>query len=167
MAPSRGISTATSDDTAINQQSTSALISARRNLSFLINPSKAGTGNSPTRLRTRALLRTLRYISIFVFWRVVRYAKYIAIASVVASVGAAASGVIAPFAWLAAPPTMGAAILSAGVWGVGRFGARRLHRRWERTGGDEGFARREAEELSPVKREGTWRDQMGPGAMAW
>lgn len=163
MAPSRGVS---DDDTAINQQSSSALISARRNLSFLINPSRESP-NSPTRFRTRALLRTLRYVSIFVFWRVVRYAKYIAVASLVASVGAAASGVIAPFAWLAAPPTMSAAIVSASIWGVGKFGARRLHQRWERTGGDEGFAQREAEESSPVKKEGTWRDQTGPGAMAW
>jgi hypothetical protein len=97
MAPSRGAAHV-SDETAIAQQSSSALISARRNLSFLLNPSKASP-NSPTRLRTRALLRTLRYISIFVFWRVVRYAKYIAVASLVASVGAAASGVVAPFAW--------------------------------------------------------------------
>lgn len=62
---------------------------------------------------------------------------------------------------------MSAAIVSASIWGVGKFGARRLHQRWERTGGDEGFAQREAEESSPVKKEGTWRDQTGPGAMAW
>ena len=171
MAPSRGATKATStnaspsSDTAVDQQSSSALVSAKRNLNFLLNPSS--TTNHPSRFRTRALLRTVRYISIFIFWRIVRYAKYVAIASIVATVGAAASGIIAPFAWLAAPPTMGAAIISASVWGVGKFAARRLHRRWERTGGDEGFAEREARETSPIKREGTWRDVTGPGASVW
>ena len=171
MAPSRGAASTLStkaaqpsDNTAVDQQSSSALVSAKRNFSYLINPDKAA---HPSRFRTRALLRTLRYVGIFVFWRIVRYAKYVAIASIVATVGAAASGVIAPFAWLAAPPTMGAAIISASIWGVGKFGAKRLHKRWERTGKDEGRAQREAEETSPVKREGTWRDQTGPEAMAW
>lgn len=172
MAPSRGaqkaISTAKADvsnDSAVEQQGTSALVSAKRNLNFLINPEKAA--NHPSRFRTRALLRTVRYLGIFIFWRVVRYAKYVAVASIVATVGAAASGVIAPFAWLAAPPTMSAAIVSASIWGVGKFSAKRLHKRWEQTGKDEGRAQREAEETSPVKREGTWRDVTGPGAMAW
>jgi hypothetical protein len=172
MAPSRGTTKAVasnsphvSDDVAVDQQSSSALVSAKRNLNFLINPDKAN--NHPSRFRTRALLRTLRYVGIFVFWRIVRYAKYVAIASIVATVGAAASGIIAPFAWLAAPPTMTAAIISASIWGVGKFGAKKLHRRWERTGKDEGFAQREAEETSPIKREGTWKDVTGPGATAW
>lgn len=172
MAPSRGAASAVSannvqnsDNVAVDQQSSSALVSAKRNFSFLINPDRAA--NHPARFRTRALLRTVRYISIFIFWRIVRYAKYVAIASIVATVGAAASGVIAPFAWLAAPPTMSAAIISASIWGVGKFGAKRLHKRWEKTGKDEGRAQREAEETSPVKREGTWRDQTGPGANVW
>jgi len=167
MAPSRGTPnpTSNSDDVAVDQQSSSALVSAKRNFSFLINPDKSP--NHPARFRTRALLRTVRYISIFIFWRIVRYAKYVAVASILATVGAAASGIIAPFAWLAAPPTMSAAIISASIWGVGKFGAKRLHKRWEESGKDEGRAQREAEETNPVKREGSWRDQTGPGAMAW
>lgn len=167
MAPSRGVAKAvpSSDDVAVEQQSSSALVSARRNLGYLINPDKSA--DHPSRFRTRALLRSVRYIGIFIFWRIVRYAKYVAVASIVATVGAAASGVIAPFAWLAAPPTMTAAIISASIWGVGKFEAKRLHKRWEQSGKDEGRAQREAEETNPIKREGSWKDQTGPDATVW
>src|ERR1700753_4308513 len=129
MAPSRGSRAAEAldandHDTAVEQQSNSALRSAKRNLNFLISPTNA---ERPARLRTRALLRTVRYIGQFVIWRLVRWAKYIAIGSLVAAVGATAiGGAVSGVAWVVAPTSIGASILAAGVWGAGRFAARRL-----------------------------------------
>lgn len=78
------------DDAAVVQQGDSALASARRNFSYLIHPSKAT--EHPERFRTRAFLRTLHYVGKFILWRIVRYAKYVAIGSLVAAVGATAFG---------------------------------------------------------------------------
>jgi len=172
MAPSRGAtvshsaSSPPSDDVAVNQQSRSALVAAKRNFNYLLNPSKAT--DHPSRLRTRALLRTLRYLGTFIFWRVVRYAKFVAVGAVVAAIGATAFGsVITGVAWIAAPTSITAAIVSASIWGAGKWGARRLHKRWERTGKDQGVELREQDEASPVKQEGTWRKETGPGAVPW
>jgi hypothetical protein len=79
-----------SDDSAVVKQGDSALAAAKRNLSYLINPSK--TTDHPQRFRTRTFLRTLNYVGKFIFWRIVRYAKYVAIGSLVAAVGATAFG---------------------------------------------------------------------------
>jgi len=118
------------------RESDSALASAKRSLAYLINPrssSSATTTTSssssrPLRRRTRALLYTLRYIAIFVFWRAVRYAKYVAIGAL----GATAIGTfVGPLGWLVAPTGIGASIVAGTVWGVGRWGVRRVERRWK------------------------------------
>jgi len=127
------------DDDAIIQQGNSALIRVQRNFNYLISPGT--TTDRPARMRTRAFLRVLRYIGQFVIWRMVRWAKYVAVASLVAAVGATTfGGMITGAAWLAAPPTLGASIMAAVVWGVGKFAARRLHKRWMETGRDAGEA---------------------------
>ncbi|RMZ76610.1 hypothetical protein DV738_g4794, partial [Chaetothyriales sp. CBS 135597] len=148
MAPSRGSkspSKADSDDAAVAQQADSALIKARRNFNFLISPKSAA--DRPARLRTRALLRVFHYVGQFVFWRLVRWAKYAAVGLAVAAVGATAVGsVLTGVAWVAAPPTIGTSIFAACIWGVGKFVARRLHQRWQATGGDAGEAAREYRE---------------------
>lgn len=166
MAPSRGTPAASDgDEVAIQQQSNSALVNARRNFKFLISP---GNAEQPARLRTRAFLRTFRYISQFILWRVVRWAKYAAVGALVAAVGATAFGsVLSGVAWIAAPPTVGASIIAATIWGVGKFAARRLHRRWKSTGEDAGEIAREYHEDNPVKREGTLGTETGPQAMPW
>jgi len=172
MAPSRGQAVAasphTEGDAAINQQSSSALVSARRNLNYLFSPTNAA--NRPARFRTRALLRSVRYITQFIFWRLVRYAKYVAVGGVVAAIGATAFGsVISGVAWVAAPTSIGASIFAAGVWGVGRFAARRLHARWQRHGGDVGAEVRERveDEGGAVRREGSYGLDVGPRAVPW
>lgn len=71
-------------------QGDSALASAQRNFSYLTHSSR--TTDPPRRLRTRALLRTLNYVCKFIFWRIVRYAKYVAIGSLVAAIGATTFG---------------------------------------------------------------------------
>ena len=63
----------------------------------------------------------------------VRYAKYVTIGSLAALVsGTVLGSMVSGVGLLAAPPTIGASILAGTVWGVGKWGAGRLHRRWER-----------------------------------
>lgn len=101
-----------SEDAVIHRGDT-ALASAMRNLLYLISP--CTSTERPFRPHTRAFLRTLRYISIFVFWRVIRYAKYIAIAALAAAVGSTdLRGVASGVGFLVAPPTLGVSI-SAGT----------------------------------------------------
>lgn len=171
MAPSRGAKTNAhgSDvhgDDAVVQQSDSALINAKRNFNYLISPQSAS--DRPARLRTRAFLRTFRYISQFIIWRLVRWAKYAAVAAVAAAVGATALGsAVTGVAWIAAPPTIFTSIIAASIWGVGKFAARKLHRRWKETGKDQGEAEREHQEDRPLQREGTLGQELGPKAMPW
>lgn len=178
MAPSRGTLPTTAvppnersgDELAVQQQSNSALRNAKRNLNFLLSPNSHGApGERPARLRTRALLRTLRYVTQFIFWRLVRWAKYVAVGSLVAAVGATAfGGAITGVAWLAAPPTIGASIIAATVWGVGKHIARRAHKRWVKSGGDVGEEVRERlEDEGGVKSEGSYGVDMGPRAVPW
>lgn len=182
MSPSRGSThshghhsaagaptTASHDDHAVQQQSNSAYANARRNFNYLINPATAGAaGAAKPAFRTRALLRTVRYIAQFIIWRVVRYAKYAAVGAITAAVGATVLGsVVSGVAWIAAPPTIGTGILSAVVWGVGKFAARKFNKRWHATGGDAGtVAREEAHDSAdPVLAKD--RLYVGPEAVAW
>lgn len=101
-------------------------------------------------MRTRALLRTFRYIGQFILWRLVRWAKYAAVGALVAAIGATAFGsVVTGAAWIAAPPTIGASILASVVWGVGKYTARKMNKRWNETGKDAGHAQREMKEDEP------------------
>ncbi|KAK5078286.1 hypothetical protein LTR64_003305 [Lithohypha guttulata] len=183
MAPSRGSSAipsaahshhSTSDDIAVHQQSNSALINARRNFNYLVNPTTSPTTDRPTRLRTRALLRTLRYLTQFIFWRIIRYAKYAAYGAIAAAVSATAIGTfVSGVGWVLAPPSFGASIIAMSVWGTGKFVARRLHRRWQTTGKDAGEERRERvadlsgeEEVVRQAGRGLGSDT-GPEAVPW
>lgn len=156
---------ANSDDVAVKQQGNSALINAKRNFNYLISPAAA---EHPPRLRTRALLRTFRYIGQFIIWRVVRWAKYAAVGALVAAVGATAIGsMVSGVAWIAAPPSIGAGILASVIWGVGKYMARKLHHRWNASGRDAGQEARERMEDSPVRQEGSYGQDIGPRAMPW
>jgi len=166
MAPSRGHSSpASSDDTAVVQQGNSALTALKRNFKYLVAPSSVSATQQPR-------LRTLRYLTQFIFWRAVRWAKNAAVGALVAGISATAIGsVVTGAAWVVAPPTIGGGIVASVVWGVGKFLAGRVHRRWERRGGDEGVERREREEMemldSPVRREGSYGVDVGPRAVPW
>lgn len=175
MAPSRGTpaaqgvkSNGNGDEIAVDQQSKSALISAKRNLNYLISPDSST--DRPARFRTRALLRSIRYAGQFIIWRLVRWAKYIAVGGLVAAVSATAiGGAVSGVAWVLAPPSIGASIIAAGVWGVGRFAARRLHAKWKQHGGDVGeeFRERAEDQGSQVRMEGSYGIDVGPRAVPW
>ena len=140
-ANNSGTASSNSDDLAVVRQGDSTLALAKRNFSYLMNPTK--TADHPERLRARALLRTLNYVGRYIFWRIVRYAKYVAIGSLVAAVGATAFGsVISGVAWIVGPTSFGAGIVAAIVWYFGKWGAHRLQRKWGKSRtkqGDDGI----------------------------
>lgn len=156
---------AASDEHAVKQQGQSAWKATKYNLAYLYDPKNSPR---PGQVRTRALLRTLRWFSIFVFWRLVRWAKYVAIGSLVAAVSATAlGGAITGVGWIAAPPTIAASIISGCVWQVGKYGARKLHKRWEKDGGDAGEdSRQRAQELDDMNSTRAF-GEAGPAAVPW
>lgn len=107
-----------------------SLTKAKAAIKYLIDPK---TGPQPARLQTRTLLRSLRYFTIFVFWRLVRYAKYAAVGAIVAAISGTAIGSIASGAAFVIAPT--GILGGAGVgllWAVGKFGWRRARARVKR-----------------------------------
>lgn len=168
MSPSRGSPAINieepSTETKANIRSSSALHSAKRNLHFLFSPDSPNAPH-PARLRTRALLRSLRYIGIFIFWRVVRYAKYALVGSVVAAIGASAfGGVISGAAFVLAPPTLFTSVGVGLIWAMGKWGFRKMHI-GERVGVNAERQVNEGKER--VKQDGQWRDVQGPTAVPW
>jgi hypothetical protein len=110
----------------------------------------------------------MHYIGKFILWRLVRWAKYVAIGSLVAAIGATAfGGVIGGVAWIVAPPTLGASVIAATVWWVGKWGARRVGRGVEAGRGGKTDEELEMEQESPVRKDGTWRQETGPGVVPW
>ena len=131
-SPSLPTSSSSSEDQTIDAHSRSALASTKTNLRYLYSPTTAPPGLVDSR-RTRVLLRILRSSLLFVFWRCVRYAKYIAIGSLVATIGAGAFGTFVSGAgFVLAPTGILGTVLAGTVWGVGRFAVRRVRGRWER-----------------------------------
>lgn len=176
MAPSRGEAVVAhadhhhhaSDEKAVTQQADSALKNARRNFGFLINPTTAA--DKPTRMRTRALLRTLRYVGQFIFWRLVRWAKYAAYGAAVAAVSATAFGTFVSGAgFVLAPTGIVGSIMAASIWGVGKYIARKAHKRWAASGGDVGTEARESYDDADVRNRRTLTDgvEMGASAIPW
>jgi hypothetical protein len=169
MSPSRGASelnptVETSTDAKANIRSSSALTSAKRNLHYLFAPNNPTTPH-PAHLRTRALLRSLRFIGIFVFWRIVRYAKYALVGSIVAAIGASAfGGVVSGAAFVLAPPTLAGSLGIGLIWAVGKWGFRKM-RVGERLGVDAQLEGKKARE--GVRADGQWRDVQGPRAVPW
>ncbi|EON62666.1 hypothetical protein W97_01890 [Coniosporium apollinis CBS 100218] len=150
----------------------SALASAKRNIAFLLHPNDAR--DRPTRLRTRALLRTVRYIAVFIFWRLVRYAKYAVIGSLTAAAAGTVVGtLLSPAAFLVAPGgVLGGAVVGLG-WGfvrVGWAGWRMLGRRVGR-GVKEGESARGDEkadaEESPRRRRARELEERGVREDPW
>ncbi|KAI5369985.1 hypothetical protein Slin15195_G008630 [Septoria linicola] len=101
------------------------LSAAKANIKFLVDPK---TGPQPQQLRTRAFLRSVRYLTIFLFWRLVRYAKYAAVGALTAAVASTAIGSVVSGAAFVVAPTglLGGATVGI-VWAVAKFGWRRVH----------------------------------------
>ncbi|TKA83638.1 hypothetical protein B0A55_00470 [Friedmanniomyces simplex] len=114
------------------QRETTSLAKAKNAIQYMVDPK---SGAQPTRLRTRAFLRSVRYILIFAFWRLVRYAKYAAVGAAVAAIsGTAIGSIFSGAAFLIAPTGI---LGGAGVgvlWAIGKFGWRRATARVRRGG---------------------------------
>lgn len=150
-----------SDEKAIDARSSTALTTAKHNLRYLYDPSTASS--APTRRRTRALLRVLRSSLIFAFWRIVRYAKYVAIGSLVATIGAGALGtVVSGAGFVLAPTGIAGTIIAASIWGVGKFAVKRLGKRWER-----GHGYGEVEEARQERMSDAMKMERGPEDVPW
>lgn len=169
MSPSRGPAdlnpTVEADtDAKANIRSSSALTSAKRNLHYLFTPDSPNAPH-PAHLRTRALLRSLRFIGIFIFWRVVRYAKYALVGSIVAAIGASAlGGVVSGAAFVLAPPTLATSLGIGLIWAVGKWGFRKM-RIGEKLGVDAVSEVKASQD--GVRADGQWRDIQGPRAVPW
>ena len=176
MAPSRGATNVAksspssksgtgSDESLVDSHSQSALTSARRNFRYLLDPND-GTAR-PASLRTRAALRTLHQFTVFVLWRVVRYAKYVAVASLVATCAATAfGGLVSGVGWVVAPTGIASTIFAYSVWGIGKWGARRLSRRWQHQyRKSAGYNDRDAE--MERRRTAQMRGMVGSEALPW
>lgn len=170
MSPSRGESTAViasseiDTDTKANIRSSSALHDAKRSLHYLFAPDSPNAPR-PAHLRTRALLRSLRYIGIFVFWRIVRYAKYALVGSVVAALGASAfGGVLSGAAFVFAPPTLLTSIGIGTIWAMGKWGFRKMKVK-DRVGVAAVGEVEDSKKATHV--DGSWRNVQGPRATPW
>lgn len=157
--PSQAISTG--DDAQIDAHSRTALATTKRNLRYLYDPKSAP--NAISSRRTRILLRAVRSSLIFVFWRLVRYAKYVAIGSLVATLGVGAFGTFVSGAGFVLAPTgiMGT-VLAGSVWGVGRVVLKRVKHRWDR-----GHGYGDEEEEVESSRSMMQRMEHGPDTMPW
>jgi hypothetical protein len=124
------------EEATIDHRSATALATTKRNLRYLYSPTTNSSAISSR--RTRALLRVVRSSLIFVFWRLVRYAKYVALGSLVATIGAGAFGTVVSGAGFVLAPTGILGTVAAGsVYGVGKYVVRRVQRRWSERGGYE------------------------------
>jgi hypothetical protein len=158
MAPSAS----NNEELAIDAHSRNALASTKQNLRYLWDPKTAGSQAVSSR-RTRAVLRLLRSSFIFVFWRAVRYAKYIAIGSLIATIGAGAFGTFVSGAgFVLAPTGIAGTIIASSIWGVGRYALGRVKKRWERGPGYGKVEEREDAHFGGVR--GEYR---GVDSMPW
>ncbi|GAM84669.1 hypothetical protein ANO11243_026680 [Dothideomycetidae sp. 11243] len=99
-----------------------AIQSTRRNAAYLLDP-KHNPG--PTQRKARYFLRTLRYIFVFAFWRLVRYAKYAAVGAATAAVAGTAFGTVTGgIGFVLAPPGILAGAGIGLIWAIAKFGWR-------------------------------------------
>jgi hypothetical protein len=151
-------------DTA-SSKSQSVIQRTKTNLAFLANPA---TAPSPTSRRTRAFLRTARYTLKFIFWRLVRYAKYAAIGSLTAFVaGTAIGSAVSGVGFILAPTgILGGATVGL-LWGVGKIGFRGWRKFAHKAKQGAGDARLDEKESVKVKELVEKREERGLRADPW
>lgn len=70
-----------SSQTTRDQPQPSSYETLKHNVSYLAYGSAAGAAAVPASLKTRTILKTTRYVLKYVFFRILRYAKYAVIVS--------------------------------------------------------------------------------------
>ncbi|KAJ9127927.1 hypothetical protein QFC24_000212 [Naganishia onofrii] len=99
----------------------SRLASLKNNVSYLAYGSAAGAAAVPASLKTRTLLKTTRYVLKYIFYRLIRYGKYVVIGSIGAALGGSLLASIASGAAFIVAPS---ALVSTGIgigWAVLKF----------------------------------------------
>jgi hypothetical protein len=152
----------------VSSKSQSAIQRTKTNLAFLANPA---TAPGPTSRRTRAFLRTARYTLKFIFWRLVRYAKYAAIGSLTAFVaGTAIGSAVSGVGFILAPTgILGGATVGL-LWGVGKIGFRgwrRFAHKAKQGAGDARLDEKDAAEGAKVRELVEKREERGLRADPW
>ncbi|GAA5910913.1 hypothetical protein JCM6882_001930 [Rhodosporidiobolus microsporus] len=89
--------------TPVHPEPTTRLGRTRANAAYLINPTTAA---APRSLVTRSSLKTVRYVLKFVFWRLVRYAKYALIGAGTAALAGTFIGTALPVVGALIVPSM-------------------------------------------------------------
>lgn len=129
----------------LSARDSKAVKSLRTNLGYVLDPKRDGP--KPSRLRTRTLLGTLRYVAIFIFWRLMRSIRYAMVGSIIAALAGTAIGTVASgVGFFIAPPGI---LAGAGVgllWGLGKYSWRILAKR-AREGKVEGADPRQDERV--------------------
>ena len=124
-----------------------ALATTRKDAAYLISPKDSP---APASRRTRVLLRSLRYIFVFAFWRLVRYAKYAAAGALTAALAGTALGTVTGgVGFILAPPGILAGAGVGLIWAVAKFGWRTAASRIR--SGDTEVSAREDERDGDVK----------------
>ncbi|RAL64854.1 hypothetical protein DID88_001450 [Monilinia fructigena] len=162
----------TPTERAAQLRSSSALTSITQNIHYLLSPSSPNSPK-PVRFRTRALLRALHSITVFIFWRLVRYAKYTAVGSIVAALSATTIGsFVTGIGWAVAPTGVVGVLGMSTLWWVGKWGFSKTNigKRWEKKAEEEAdrLEREDGEtRKEQVRIDGQWRDVTGPKAVPW
>jgi len=116
--------------TALSETHPSKIQQTTASLRYLYNPTNSV---APPKRRTRVLLRSIRYILQFLYYRVLRSIKYAAIGAVTAAVAGTAIGTMTGGLGFVFAPT--GILGGAGVgllWGMGKMGWRVLASRVRR-----------------------------------
>lgn len=146
-APADGHLTAPNHSTSKDK-----LQKASDRIKYLYDPAH---GPQPSSLRTRSLLRSVRYLAIFIFWRVFRYAKYAAVGALTAAVASTAIGsVLSGAAFVIAPTGIVGGAGAGLIWAMAKFGWRRAKARMDgkgRDGDPRSDERADAEGVEEVK----------------
>ncbi|GAB7337225.1 hypothetical protein MBLNU457_g2601t2 [Dothideomycetes sp. NU457] len=117
-------STTAMEDLKKGESSHSSLQKINSTAKYLYDPKH---NPAPGRYRTRAFLRTLRYVGIFLFWRLIRYAKYAAVGAITAAVAGTTIGAFASGVGFLIAPTgiLGGAGIGL-TWAIAKFGWKRF-----------------------------------------
>ncbi|GAA5826115.1 hypothetical protein JCM11251_007170 [Rhodosporidiobolus azoricus] len=99
-------------------ESTTRLARTRANAAYLLNPKAAA---APAGFFTRSGLRTTRYVLKFVFWRLVRYAKYAIIGAGTAALAGTFIGTALPWVGAILVPSMPVAALMGATTALIKF----------------------------------------------
>ncbi|GAA5959839.1 hypothetical protein JCM8115_004874 [Rhodotorula mucilaginosa] len=150
------MATRAAEETPPRPAQSTKLTQARAGLAYLVNPA---THPAPGSLVTRSSLKTFRYVLKFVFWRLVRYAKYAAVGAATAALAGTVLGTALPWLGALIVPSMPVAAAMGATTALIKFTWRhtgnRFMRGWHAAGegrdarADEaGDAKEASEELS-------------------